>query len=48
MGRIYISGQKEVSYEDFVKLREAIINFFKEKGFKTEGEEQEVFVRYEE
>jgi len=51
MGMMYVSARKKVEYEEFKELKQKIIEYFKELGFKTEGsenEEQEVFIRFEE
>jgi len=48
MGMMYLSGRKEVDYETFKKVKEQIFTKLKELGFKVEGENAEVFVRYEE
>ena len=48
MGRMSVWGSKEVDYEEFKTLRAKILERFKELGFKVEGSDREVFLRYEE
>jgi len=48
MGRVYISATKGCSYEEFQNIKTRIVEVLGNLGFKTEGDDQEVFVRFEE
>jgi len=48
VGMVYISARKECTYEEFKNIKAKLEETLKNMGFKVEGEEQEVFVRFEE
>jgi len=49
VGRIYISMSREVTYEEYKKLKEQILQIGKELGFKVDDtDEAEVVIRFEE
>jgi len=48
MGVVYVTGRKELTYEEFQRFKEKLLKALKEDGFKTEGPNKEVTVRYEE
>jgi len=48
MGMVYLSGRKELTYEEFKKFKEKLLKALKEDGFKVDGKDMEVSIRYEE